>query len=153
MNWTLLVPPVIIGQRNLGPVVSTVPLPSRQQVLHLVQRGTRATAGRRRGQAYNLTGKEAETSEEVITGKITVNSKLVLALFDSGASHCYILDSFIALHSIPIVCLDNQWEISTGIGVVISDRICKDCTVDLYNRKFAGEMLVLDTKGYDVILA
>ena len=99
-----------------------------------------------------MTAKEAETSEEVLTGKITVHSKHVLALFDSAASHCFISDSFIALHSIHVKYLDRQWEISTENGVVISKRICIDCTVELYNRTLAVDMLVLDTRGYDVIL-
>jgi len=60
-----------------------------------------------------LTAEEAETSEEVVTGKITVHSKPVLALFDSGASHCYISDSFTALHSIHVKYLDH---LVPGIG-------------------------------------
>ena len=94
----------------------------------------------------------AETSEEVVTGKIMIHSKLFLALFDSGASHIYISDSFTALHFIPVKYLDHQWEISTRNGVVISNRICIDCPVELCNRTLAVDMLVLDTKGYDVIL-
>ena len=76
-----------------------------------------------------------------------VHPKPVLALFDSGASHCFISDSFIALHFIPIIYLDNQWEISTGNGVVISNRICKNCTVKLRNMKLAVDILVLNTRG------
>jgi len=38
------------------------------------------------------------------------------------------------------------------MGVIISDRICKDCIVELCNWKLAVDMLILDTKGYDVIL-
>jgi len=48
--------------------------------------------------AYNLIAKEAETLEEVITGKIMVHSKPVLTFFDFGVSHYYISDSFTALH-------------------------------------------------------
>ena len=62
----------------------------------------------RKETSLQLTAEEAETFEEVITDKITVHSKSVLALFDSGASYCYISDTFITLHSIPIECLDNQ---------------------------------------------
>ena len=97
-----------------------------------------------------MTAKEAQTFGEVVTGKIMVHSKPVLALFDSGASHYYISDSFTALHSIPVEYLDHQWEISTSNGVVIS--ICVDCPVELCNRTLAVDMLVLDTKGYNVIL-
>ena len=80
-------------------------------------------------------------------GKITVHSKLVLPLFDSGTSYCYISGSFIALQSIPIEYLDNQWEISTGNGVVISNKICKNCTVELCQRKLSVDMLILELKG------
>ena len=100
-------------------MVRRAPPPPRQQVIRPVQRGVRTVAGRGRGQAYNLTVEEAETSEEVVTRKIMVHSKPVLALFDSGASHCYISDSLTALNSIPVKYLDHQWEISTENGVVV----------------------------------
>ena len=106
MNRTLPAPPVTIGQSNPGPVVRRAPLPP-QQVFRPAPRGGRTTAGRGSGRAYNLTAEEPQTSGEVITGKIMVHSKPVLALFDSGASHCYIPDSFIALHSILVEYLDH----------------------------------------------
>jgi len=151
-NQTLPALPGPIGQRNQGPMVRRALPPPPQQAIRPVQRGVRTATGRGRGQAYNLTEEEAEASEEVITGKIMVHSKPVLALFDSGASHCYISDHFVALHSIPVKTLDHQWEISTGNGVVISTKVCTDCPVELCNRTLAIDMLVLDTKGYDVIL-
>ena len=94
MNQTLPASPVTIGQRNPGLVVKRNPLPPQQQVFRPAPRGGRTTTGRGRGRAYNLTTEEAQTSGEVVTGKIMVHSKPVLALFDSGASHCYISDSF-----------------------------------------------------------
>ena len=61
-----------------------------------------------------MTAEKAETSKEVITGKITIHSKPVMALFDSNASHYFISDNFTALHSIPVECLD-----ASGILVLI----------------------------------
>ena len=81
-----------------------------------------------------------------------VHSKSVLALFDSRVSHCFISSRFTALHSIHFVCMDGQWEISTGNGVVTTNRICKDCTVELCNMKLEVDMIVLNTRGYGVIL-
>ena len=89
-------------------MIRRAPLPLQQQVFCPIQRGGRTAAGRERGQAYNLIAEEAETSEEVIAGKIMVHSKHVLTLFDSSASHCYISYSFTTLHSTPIVCSNNQ---------------------------------------------
>ena len=48
--------------------------------------------------------------------------------------------------------MDSQWEISIGNGVVTTNRICKVCTIKLYNRKLVVDMIVLNTRGYDVIL-
>ena len=87
-----------------------------------------------------------------MTGKVLVHSILVLSLFDSGASHCFISSRFTALYSIPLVCTSDQWEISTGNGVVITNRICKACTVELCCGKLEADIFVLDTGGYNVIL-
>ena len=48
--------------------------------------------------------------------------------------------------------MGDQWEISTGNGVVITNKICKACNVELCGRKLEADMFVLDTGGYDVIL-
>ena len=85
-----------------------------------------------------------------MAGTISVHSVPVLSLFDSGASHCFIFSRFTALHSIPLVCMGNQWEISTGNGVVITNKICKACTVELCDKKLEADIFVLGTRGYDV---
>ena len=73
----------------------------------------------------------------------------VLSLFDSGASHCFISSRFSALHFIPLVCMGDQWEISTKNEIVITNKICKACTMELCGRKLEADMFVLDTGGYD----
>ena len=49
------------------------------------------------------------------------------------------------------VCTDGQWEIK-GNGAITTNRICKDYIVELCNRKLAVDLIVLDTRGYDLIL-
>jgi len=48
--------------------------------------------------------------------------------------------------------MDGQWEISIGNEVFTTNRIGKYCTVGLCKRKLVIDMIVLDTRGYDVIL-
>ena len=60
-----------------------------------------AGRGRGRGKAFNLIAEDAETSGDVVAGNILAHSITVLALFDSGASHCFISDRFVRLHSLP----------------------------------------------------
>jgi len=72
-----------------------------------------------------LTAEEAEASGEVVAGIILVHSVPVLSLFDSGASHYFISSRFTALHFIPLVCMGDQWKISTENGVALRTEFAK----------------------------
>ena len=122
-------------------------LPSQQPI----QKGVRPGVSRGRGQAYNLTAKEAEASNEVMAGNILIYSIPFLSLFDYGASHCFLSSTFTTLHAI-LMIINNHWGISTGNGVITSNKICKDCVVRPCDRKLKVDMLVLDTGGYEVII-
>jgi len=84
-------------QRNPGLNNKGMALPSQQPT----QKGARPRVVRGKGQAYNLTAEEAEASDEVVAGNILVYSIPVLSLFNSGASHCFLSNTFTALHAIP----------------------------------------------------
>ena len=99
-----------------------------------------------------MTVEEAEAPGEVVAGKVLVHSILILLLFDSGASHCFISSRFIALHSIPLVCMNDKWEISTKNWVITTNKICKACIMELLNRKLENDMFVLNTGRYSVFL-
>jgi predicted aspartyl protease len=139
-------------RRNLEAAGRGAPLPNQQQAYNKAQQGQRAGAGRGRGQAYNLTAKEGEASGDVMAGNILVHSISVLALFDSGASHCFISSNFVKLHSLPQHTLEYAWEISTGNGTIVTNKICKSCLVEISGRTLEADMFVLDTGGYDIIL-
>ena len=80
-------------------------------------------AGHGRGQAHNLTAEEGEATGDVVAGKITILSTPVLALFDSGASRCFISSRFVHELALPLEVTSNLWEISTGNGVVITSNL------------------------------
>ena len=48
--------------------------------------------------------------------------------------------------------MNSAWEISTGNGVIVTNRICKSCPVVISGRTLEADMFVIDTGGYDVIL-
>ena len=85
-----------------------------------------------------MTVEQVEASEEVVAGTILVHSILVVSLFDSGVSHCYISTRFVMMHSIPCNDMDTQWEISTGNGVITTSRVCKSCSVEVCGRQNAS---------------
>ena len=63
-----------------------------------------------------MTVGEAKASADAVAGNLLVHSVPVLALFNFGASHCFISSNFVIDHLVPLDKLDNQWEISTGNG-------------------------------------
>ena len=88
----------------------------------------------------------------MVAGKVSIHSVPIMSLFDSGASHCFISSRFVDLHSVPSVKLKDEWEISTGNGIVTTNRMCKSCPVEICGRKMDANMFVLETQGYDAIL-
>ena len=85
-------------------------------------------------------------------GNVLIHSIPVLALFDSGTSHCFVSSRFANLHSLPQYKIRCMWEISAGNGIVTTNRVCKSCPVVVRGRTLEVDMFVLDTRGYDVIL-
>lgn len=55
-----------------------------------------------------MTTEDAVTSSDVVTSNILVHYIPVLCLFDFGASHCFISDSFVEDHNVACVGLDSQ---------------------------------------------
>ena len=95
---------------------------------------------------------DAEASGNVVEGNVLIHSVPVLALFNSGASHCFVSSRFANVHSLPQYETRCMWEIITGNEVVTTNRICKSYPVEVRGRTLEADMFVLDTKGYKVIL-
>ena len=99
-----------------------------------------------------MTTEQAESSGEVVTGIISVHSRPAYALFDSGASRCFISSAFISAHAIPCVTLERHWTISTGNGSVSCHLEDKGCPIVISDRSFSADMLVISDCEFDVIL-
>ena len=99
-----------------------------------------------------MTAEKVEASDEVVAGNILVYSILILSLFYSGASHFFLSSTFTTLHAMPLICMNNHWEISTKNEVITTNRICKYYVVELSGRKLEADLLILDSGGYEVII-
>ena len=54
-----------------------------------------------RGRVNHVTAEQAQDASGVVLGTFLVNSKPATVLFDSGASHSFITEQFVAKHDIP----------------------------------------------------
>ncbi|XP_020271851.1 uncharacterized protein LOC109847019 [Asparagus officinalis] len=94
---------------------------------------------------------EAETNDQVITGKVLVSSVPALSLFDSGASHCFLSRRFASAHSLPIASLTTGWNINTGSGVLVASSGYEACPVVICGRELFADFLVIDLPSFDAV--
>ncbi|XP_050907567.1 uncharacterized protein LOC127120991 [Lathyrus oleraceus] len=82
-----------------------------------------------------------------------IGDKLVLVLYDSGATHSFISTSCAEILGFEIVDLNYKLTITTPSGErMVTCSVCVDCPVILENRRFLVDLVVLPLKDLDVIL-
>jgi hypothetical protein len=95
---------------------------------------------------------DAQTAPDVIIGMILVNDNNAIVLFDSGASHSFVAASFVQKYNPPLSMLKN-WMIVSSPGVDMHARIvCSKVSILIRGVEFLANLIVLESKGIDVIL-
>ena len=69
-----------------------------------------------RGQNYHVNMAEAQDQPETVMGTLLVNSVPASVLFDSGASHSFMLEHFALLHGIKCDNLQHPLGVNTPAG-------------------------------------
>jgi hypothetical protein len=73
-------------------------------------------------------------------------------LFDSGASHSFITSSFVAKHNLPIANMKHTMLVSSPGGEMRSKLICPAVSISIRGVDFLSNLILLDSKGIDIIL-
>jgi hypothetical protein len=81
-----------------------------------------------------------------------VNSVPATVLFDSGASHSFITEQFMAKHDIPISSMKTHLLISSPNGEMKSTYACPRVNLKIRGMDFQANLVVLTSSGIDVIL-
>ena len=81
-----------------------------------------------------------------------VSSALATVLFDSGASHSFISSSFVEKHNIPTVLLKTPLLTRTPGGDIKCQLGCLRVRINLSGVEFLADLVVLKSKGIDMIL-
>ncbi len=81
-----------------------------------------------------------------------VNDTSAVVLFNSGASHSFISIAYVEKHNLPIALLRCQMIVSSP-GVDMSARqLCPKVNLKIRGVDFVTNLIILDSKGIDVIL-
>jgi len=97
---------------------------------------------------------EAIPAGEVVTvGKFLVNQCDVLVLFDSVASHSFVSLDFVSKHNLKVVTLDKgSYCISAAENNISTNQVVLGATLEMGDRQFLADLVVLLGVGIDVIL-
>jgi hypothetical protein len=105
-----------------------------------------------RARVNHINTQEAQEAQGVVLCEFLVSSVLATILFDSGASHSFISSSFVEKHNIPTVLLKAPLLTRTLGGDIKCQLGCSRVRIIFSGVEFLADLVVLKSKGIDVIL-
>jgi hypothetical protein len=88
----------------------------------------------------------------VVIGTFFVNNTYAVMLFDYGASHSFISIAYVEKHNLPIALLRCQMIVSSSGGDMPIRQLCPKVNLKIRGVYFIANLIVLESKGIDVIL-
>jgi len=105
------------------------------------------------GRVFALITSEAIKSGNLILEPCVLFGKVVLVLFDSGATHSFISDACVLKLILEKHDLDCELLVSTpSSGQVATSSVCVGCFIEVASRRFKVNLICLPMEGLDVIL-
>jgi hypothetical protein len=95
---------------------------------------------------------EAQEAPDVVIGIFFVNDTSAVVLYDSGASHSFISIAYVEKHNLPIALLRCQMIVSSLGGDMPTRQLCPKVNLKIRGIDFVANLIVLESKGIDVIL-
>jgi hypothetical protein len=99
-----------------------------------------------------VTTKEAQHAQDVVLGMFLARSHPTTVLFDSGASHSFISSSFVVKHQLFITIMKQTMLVSSPGSEMRTKHICPTISITIRGVDFLANLIVLDSKGTDIIL-
>ena len=109
--------------------------------------------GRGQARAFVLNPRDAQASNTVVTGTLTICSKQALVLFDSGATHSFVSPYFALCLDMRFDVLKSPLTVLTPVGeVYLINRFLFGCGVHIGDETFLVDLVELEILEFDVIL-
>jgi hypothetical protein len=165
--FSIALPKGSLGQGSLGGSNNNQPCFNCNQLGHWAnecpypKKGNNQNQGNQRlvntkarpGYVDYMTLEEIPTREVVTAGMFLVNQHPATILFDSGASHSFMSQTFASKHDQKIFVVDkDDYCISSAGASISANQIVKDILISIRDRKYTMDLIVLPGLGIDVIL-
>ena len=106
----------------------------------------------RRARVNHVTAKEAEEATDVVLGNLFVTSILAKVLFDSGASHSFISQSFSSSNDVPFEKMDIPVLVQQPGSKWLTKEVSLNNEILIGNLPFQASLIALCSSDIDVIL-
>jgi hypothetical protein len=118
--------------------VNTIPIATRQNYVH--------------EKVNHVAVEEAQEAPDVVIGMFSINDIFAVVLFDSGESHSFISATYVEKRNLPIALLRCQMIVSSLGGDMPTRQLCPKVNLKIRGVDFIANLIVLESKGIDVIL-
>jgi hypothetical protein len=96
--------------------------------------------------------KEAQEAPDVVIGMFLINDTSAAVLFNSGALHPFISTAYVEKHNLLQALLRCQMIVSSLGGDMLARQLCPKVNLKIRGVDFDVNLIVLKSKGIDVIL-
>jgi hypothetical protein len=143
------------ANRCLRKQTNQTPAPGTNQNINCNANNSASTPARQnqaRARVNHVAVEDAQATLDVIIGMILINDNNTIVLFDSGASHSFVAANFVQKHNLPLSTLKNQIIVSSPGGDMHARHVCPKVNILIRVVEFIANLVVLASKGIDVIL-
>ena len=95
---------------------------------------------------------EVEEQPDAIIGKFFIKSFTAIVLFDTSASHSYILRGFVDKYKLPTKVLSTPLLVSSPGAEYMSRQGCFQMPLTIGRHVFPSDLIIMESQGLDVIL-
>ena len=158
LTQTQFVPTMGQGKRYQAPSATQAP-----SVSQAGQKGQVMGQGQGQGPQVGISGTQervyAITPQTEIADQLVIQGTFLLfhfwarVLFDSGASHSFIVALCVKELDLEVKTLEKPLHVSSPLGTRVRvDKICRDCELEISGILLMVDLRVMDMSEFDVII-
>ncbi|XP_070011272.1 uncharacterized protein [Nicotiana sylvestris] len=110
-------------------------------------------AGKGQARVFAFTRQDAQASNAVVTGILSVYSCDALALIDPGSTHSYVSSYFALRFSRQPELLNDSFLVATTVGEsLLAEYVYRACQIQVEGRDTLADLIVLDMIDIDMLM-